>query len=295
LRRELRDSLSTILRAVVNLPKGRQDEFSTLLQKTELGNIISASSLIGDRITVLEVLKGMVFNPQHRSTIKERGELDAIVRDNTWIFGEHFHITMAEAGLTRVMERVSEELGSKRSKGRVRKPGGGIGRVDCFLGRSVPHPEQDKREFLLVELKRPSLKIGRDEIDQLEDYVNAIKKQPDFAHTSTYWNFYLVTSEYDDSVEGRVRQKDRPVGLYLEEDNSRVWVKTWSQLIHECESRFRFIQDKLRIEVSGAEIEDRIAALKASIVKGDPGKVVPFPRGATDAGVVSIPIEGKVS
>lgn len=54
------DSLSTILRAVVNLPKGRQDEFSTLLQKTELGNIITASSLIADRITTLEVLKGMV-------------------------------------------------------------------------------------------------------------------------------------------------------------------------------------------------------------------------------------------
>jgi hypothetical protein len=50
------DALSTILRAVVNLPKVRQDEFSSLLQKTELGNIISASSLIADRVTVLQVL-----------------------------------------------------------------------------------------------------------------------------------------------------------------------------------------------------------------------------------------------
>src|SRR5262249_39925572 len=127
------DSLSTILRAVVNLPRGRQDEFSMLLQKTELGNIISASSLIADRITTLEVLKGMVFDPQHRSTIKERGELDALVRDNTWIFGEHFHITMAEAGLTRVMDRVAQDHGGRRAKGRITKASGRTGRVDSFL------------------------------------------------------------------------------------------------------------------------------------------------------------------
>jgi hypothetical protein len=82
------DALSIILRAVVNLPKFRQDEFSSLLQKTELGNIITASSLIADRVTTLQVLSSMVFSPQHRSTVKERGELDAVVRDNTWLFGE---------------------------------------------------------------------------------------------------------------------------------------------------------------------------------------------------------------
>ena len=208
------DALSTILRAVVNLPKVRQDEFSNLLQKTELGNIIAASSLIADRVTVLQVLSSMVFSPQHRDTVKERGELDAVVRDNTWLFGERFHITMPEAGLTRVMERVAEELGSNRvTRRRVRKPDGSTGRVDCFLGRSVPHPDQERREFIVVELKRPALKIGRSELDQLEDYVAALEKcQPDFARTDTYWNFYLVTGEYDPSIAERITQRsDRSV------------------------------------------------------------------------------------
>ena len=136
--------------------------------------------------TPLELLRGMVFNPEHRYTIKERGELDAVVRDNTWIFGERFHITLPEAGLSRVMARVWEELGQKRSGRQVRKLDGSAGRVDCFLGRSVPHADRNKSEFLLVELKRPSLTIGRTELDQLEDYVNAIKAQPDFSHTSTF-------------------------------------------------------------------------------------------------------------
>jgi hypothetical protein len=94
------DSLSRILKAVFNLPKVRQDEFSSLLSKTELGYIIEASSLIAGRIVALEVLREVVFDPSHRKTIKERGELDVLLRDNTWVFGENFHITMAEAGLT---------------------------------------------------------------------------------------------------------------------------------------------------------------------------------------------------
>ena len=133
------EAIHNILHHVFNLPKNWQDEFSSLLQKTNLGNIISASTLIADRIVALEVLKGIVFNPAHRRTVKERGELDVLVQANTWIFGENFHITLAETGLSRIMQRVSEELSGRKSRRKIRKSDGSIGRVDSFLGRVVPH------------------------------------------------------------------------------------------------------------------------------------------------------------
>jgi hypothetical protein len=198
------ESVSRILRAVFNLPKFRQDEFSNLLGKTELGHIISASSLITNRIVALKVLREMVFDPKQRQTIKERGELDVLIRDNTWLFGENFHFTMMETGLTKIMNRVSEELALKRSKSaKGRKPDGKIGRIDSFMGRIVPHANREHREFFLVELKKPSIVIGRKELDQLEDYVNSMLRQPDFINTSTFWNFYLVSSKYDDVCQGK--------------------------------------------------------------------------------------------
>jgi hypothetical protein len=39
---------------------------------------------------------------------------------------------------------------------------------------------------------------SRKELDQLEDYVNVLLAQPDFINTSTFWNFYLVTGQYDE-------------------------------------------------------------------------------------------------
>jgi hypothetical protein len=264
------ESVSRIMKAVFNLPKYRQDEFSGLLERSELGNIIAASSLITDRIVSLQVLKEMVFEPKRRSTIKERGELDVLVRDNTWIFGENFHLTMAESGLTKIMRRVSEDLSLKRASAtRGRKPDGKIGRIDTFMGRLVPHPNPNHREYFLIELKRPSLKIGRKELDQLEDYVSALTKQPDFINTSTQWHFFLVTGEYDKVVADRITQKDRPVGLFLDKPNHKVWVKNWSEIIRDCDARLNFIEKTLRIEISAAEITERIAQLKSSILKSE--------------------------
>ena len=267
------DSLSRILAAVFDLPKSRQDEFSSLLDKTELGNIIAASALVADRIAVLKMLRHMVFDPAHRQTTKERGELDVLVRDNTWIFGEGFHITMPEAGLTKIMDRVSQELALKRAKGtQTRKPDGKIGRIDSFMGREVPKGDRSLREYLLIELKRPSLTVGRKELDQLDDYVTAIIKQPDYVQATTTWNFFLVTTEYSPVIAHRINQERRAPGLYIDGANYKVFVKQWAELIRDCEARLDFVQEKLRVEVSDQDIEQRIGRLRESIVKATRAK-----------------------
>jgi hypothetical protein len=131
----------------------------------------------------------------------------------------------------------------------------------------VPLPDKNRHEYFVVELKRPSLKVGRKELDQLEDYVSALKGQRDFAHTEIAWNFFLVTGVCDESISDRIKQKARPPGLFLETENSRVWVKTWAELILECEARLHFVQEKLRVEVSDAEIDTRISALRAAVAR----------------------------
>lgn len=137
------------------------------------------------------------------------------------------------------------------------------------MGRIVPHAKQDHREYLLIELKRPSLNVGRKELDQLEDYVSTIVSQPDFVSSTTSWNFYLVSTEIDASIEPRITQQGRPSGLFIDQGNYKVWVKSWSELINDCESRLAFAQKELNINVSNDEIADRIARLRSSVLKLD--------------------------
>jgi hypothetical protein len=257
------DSLTQILRAVVDLPKDKQNQFSSLLERTELSNIISASSLIADRVAFLQTLEQAVFDPAWRKVLKERGGLDALVRDNTWIFGEEFHIALHEVGLTRVMERVATEQGVK-APGKVTKSDGRAARLDEFLGRSIPGPHADRHEYLVVELKRPSVRADRKVLNQITDYALALSSQPAFAHTDTRWTFFLVVGEYDDTVKQSITQDGREVGIAVKQPNYTVWVKCWSEIIRDCNARLQYIQDRLKVQVSDEEINTRLRQLQSS-------------------------------
>lgn len=247
------DSLTQILHAVVGLPKERQNQFSALLKKTELSNIIAASSLIADRIAFLQTLRQAVFFDPDKKALRERGGLDVLVRDNSWIFGEQFHLAVPEVGLTRVIERVADDLGRKRV-GRVVKPDGKTGRVDQLLGRSIPGPFQEKREYLIVELKRPSAVADRKMLNQIPDYALALAGAPDFARTDTRWNFFLVVGAYDDVVRQAITQEGRELGIAYRQPNYTVWVRCWSEILRDCDARLQYIQDHLKVQISDEEI-----------------------------------------
>ncbi len=257
------EALTEILHAVVGLPKEKQNQFSSLLQRTQLSNIITASSLIADRVAFLQTLKEAVFDDHWRKVIRERGGLDVLIRDHTWIFGEEFHIALQEVGLTRVMQRVAEAAGKKAPK-RVLKDDGKTGRLDSFLGRIIPGPHQARHEYLIIELKRPSVNASRQHLDQITDYARTLVTQPDYANTDTRWSFFLVVGDYDAAVEELVTQEHREPGLAVDKSNYRVWVKRWSEIIRDAEARLQFIQDKLKVQVSDREITERLRALQQS-------------------------------
>ncbi|MBA4758375.1 MAG: hypothetical protein H2052_08740 [Sphingosinicella sp.] len=95
-----------------------------------------------------------------------------------------------------------------------------------------------------------------------------MRTQPDFSHTSTRWHFFLITSEYDDSVEARINQSDRARGVAQTGNNYTLWVKTWAEILRESDARHQFIQDKLKIEVSDVDIDARISELTKAVIKG---------------------------
>ena len=158
-------------------------------------------------------------------------------------------------------------MGSGRRATKITKADGKHGRADQFLGRIVPGPEKDRHEYLLIELKRPGLKIGRKELNQVQDYLDALRKQPDFSHTDTRWHFFLVTTEYDATVEAVINQAGRPVGVAQAGDNYTLWIKTWGEVLRESEARHQFIQDQLKVEVTDEQIDARIRDLAQSVIK----------------------------
>ena len=73
----------------------------------------------------------------------------------------------------------------------------------------------------MVELKRPSVKIGADEITQVKKYAFSIADDERFRHVKTRWSFWVVSNDPDAFARVETRQKGNPPGrIFLTEDGN---------------------------------------------------------------------------
>ena len=100
----------------------------------------------------------------------------------------------------------------------------------------------------MVEIKRPTVVLGRAEADQIEDYMGAVTDSGRFDVDSTAWDFVLVGTSMEEVVRRRVSQEDKPKGLMLDNPDARVWVKTWAEILDGCRHRLAFIKDHLQYD-----------------------------------------------
>jgi hypothetical protein len=254
------DELQHILTEILDLPEKTQKELSRLLEEANLANVISASRLVANRLKFVHGLEAVLFDTPNRDLLKERSQLHRMIADNnTWIFGEEFNLTVDDQSLTEVLRKHRKLIGEDTVIDQpVKRIDGKVGIVDLMLSRSVPQNHANEREHLVVELKRPSVKIGADEITQIQKYAFTVSDDERFRHLKTRWSFWVLSNDLDAYARVQTRQKGKARGqVFQSEDGSiEVWVKTWAEVISECKSRLKFVQDHLQANV------DKETALK---------------------------------
>ncbi|MEU2142687.1 hypothetical protein ABZ496_36930, partial [Nocardia rhamnosiphila] len=119
--------------------------------------------------------------------------------------------------------------------------------------------EHDRLRHLIVELKAPDITIGRKEVDQVEDYANAVLSNNAFKSDNAIWDIILVVNDFDDVVRRRIKEEYRSTGLVFEPPHEpglpqmRVYVRRWSDIIAENQRRLEFVTSALEHDPSIAE------------------------------------------
>jgi hypothetical protein len=253
------EAVQTILRDVLKLPPEKQEELAELLEKTSLEAIINASRVVADRLDFMRGLEVLVFDPEIKKMTLERRHLHRIVADHTWLFGEDFFLAVSDKSLTNVLRKHLDLANVELlDDSPVVREGGSEGIVDLMLSKIVPQPRSDCNQHLIVELKRPIVKIGNAEASQIKEYATAIVQDERFRGTETMWEFWAVANDVTESVRLEASQSGRPDGLLWDHQTlrMRIWVKTWGQIIDGCRARLRFFQERLKYvadENSGLE------------------------------------------
>lgn len=83
-------------------PEQRQD-FSDMLRKTKLENVIDTIKFVQDRYKVIELLRTIVFDMTQYAN--ERDHIQKIVQQHFWLFGEQFNLASADERMKNALEK----------------------------------------------------------------------------------------------------------------------------------------------------------------------------------------------
>ena len=163
------------------------------------------------------------------------------------MFGEEYNLSVSDRGLTAVLRRHQQILGEDVVIDKpVRHVSQKVGIVDLMLSRVLRRHRAEELEHLVVELKRPRVKIGSKEISQVERYAISVADDERFRSVKgVKWTFWAVSDDVDKYAVYRMGDS----GVVSSKANIAVGIKTWGEIIDENKARLQFFQEKLEHQV----------------------------------------------
>lgn len=134
--------------------------------------------------------------------------------------------------------------------------------------------ETTLEENIVVELKAPKVPLTKKVLRQIEDYMDYVRRQPQFNSELRKWKFIAVCKEVDDYVKSQYKafEDKGKVGLVFKVDNCEVYALTWDDIFKSFEMKHKPLLERLNYdrervanelleEVGGAEGREKADAL----------------------------------
>lgn len=244
-------NLHVVLREVLDLPEDQVGELRELLDRTSLSSVISSARQIGDRLDFLLGLEELVFG-ETRKALLERSQLHRVLAGETWVFREEYALTADDVTLRTALREHVHLLGRQDltpdhvAAHEVTDTTGARVVVDLMLSRIVPQT-RSHREHVVIEIKRPTVHVGIEQLMQVQKYALAVAQDGRFAMTDTRWEFWIVGDRLDTSTDLLLEQGDREPGVFVVPGRHNVTVRavTWAQVIQDARHRLGFVRDSL--------------------------------------------------
>lgn len=260
LQTDKREDIIAILDGVVRMTDEERHRLADILKATELSNITSTISLLENRLKTVSAIKAMLYD--RTLNAYEVPDIQKMISTAFWLFGEQYNIVSeAEPDFQQALERYIAKIHDENS---------GVGKSKISTEK-LKHPDANKEmdifafrqlkdsrgiENIIVELKRPNVKLGELELSQVKTYMRLIYKEPQFNSSLAKWTFILVGNGLDDSgaIETEYEnsklhgKKDLVLNVSKNSQNYEIYVKTWSSIFDDFEIRHDFLLKRLQFK-----------------------------------------------
>lgn len=120
-------------------------------------------------------------------------------------------------------------------------------------------------ENIIVELKRPSVNIGKIQHRQIEDYLDLIKNEPRFNSTTRIWKFIVIGKTIETDITDKYESFKHFNKRYLTYQQGRfeIYAMSWDDVFQEFKYRHQYILGKLKFNKD--TIRQEIADVESDI------------------------------
>ncbi len=270
-----RENILSILEGIVNISKEERENLAILLQKTSFGRITRTINLIESRFRTVELLRTLVFDL--KKFTNERDHIQHAIAENYWLFGEQFHLVSSNEGFEKLLANYLNILDGEEDKSieksndieKNRRP-------DIFMcrQRSIPdgyNHDDDIEENIMVELKRPSVTIGKEQLRQIDDYMDYITRQEQFNSKTRRWRFFVISNKVDDYIEKEYLAFQDKGKRYLVKSsgNMEIFAMSWDDLFRTFTTKHKFLLDKLEFDQKSIKDELKSKGINLDVKVSD--------------------------
>lgn len=215
-----------LIRALNAADDRAQEEIFRLVEEWDVLEAVATAGVVRGRVEIIRKFRGLI-----ESKAPEKPVMQDFLKDHPWLVDPSWQVLRHEGALDTV---VADHFGLEPTE----EAQGGR-RLDFFC-------LADTQRTVVVEVKRPGDLVGRDEIRQLEDYVDFLRR----------WVEQTTDPRFSRQVEGVLifgRFREDVGDLVTRAQVGRIYVRTWENLLYTAESLHR---DFLEVVKSRAPADD---------------------------------------
>lgn len=266
------DTIFDIVGDILNLDENQLNIFSKQVKSSSLKNIVSTIEVLQKRELAVHKLRDIMV--KHYKEVLETPDLQGIIENNTWLFGNKYTVLGAEEddfkkislnlrehikGIDSIDECDIEpsDLEDGINIDGVRR------QVDLFLARkniafnSIGEPYY---QCTIIEIKRPAIALNEKHLKQIRDYARIISEHSGFSMEKMKFEIILVgrkVSDKDFDIHSALETADakNEPGLVFSFKNNRIkgYVKTWGTIFAEFDLANHYLLDKLKMKRDSLE------------------------------------------
>ncbi len=251
-------NIEYIFNKILKLSDENLEKFNSLLQKTELEDVIQFASQVSEKLEFLNFLHELVYGDISH-VLKERSQLHKIIENELWVFGENYNGT-PHLWSDKKIGNTLDDLHSKFLDYKPTKEdenlieGSNLDDITDLFFYNEKITDNDEREIMVVELKSPKCAIGLKELSQIDRYAFTLEQHSALPNEKVKYKLILVSSKLNAYAKSKVKSQRE---LYREipflfdkktEKNIEVYVMSWAEIIELNKRKLGYLHKQLEIK-----------------------------------------------